>query len=116
VTDAFGLEQQSIEEIQICPFPVPIGFSGVEEESDIRIDGVQFVDEFDKRFPLVFLADQIKANHEFRINPLQLRHRFQVVIHRLRIDGSHRCVYQLSPDEIRMVLYEPVAYSSVTSI
>jgi len=62
MANAFGVEQDSVEEIQIGRFPVPIGLAGVEEEWNARINAFQFVCKFGEGFPFIFLADQVEAS------------------------------------------------------
>lgn len=67
MTDAFGVEQKCIEEIQVGWRSIPVGLASVKEERNFRINGVQFVGKFGERFPFVFLTDQVETSHEIRI-------------------------------------------------
>lgn len=115
MTDTFSVEQESIEDIGIGGQSVPVGLPGVEEELNLRVDGVQFVRERSEGLSFVLLTDQVETSYKVRIISLQLRHYFQIIIHLFGVNVARRRVYELNADEIRMVARKPVLHPFITS-
>lgn len=115
MTDTFSVEQKSIDKIRVSGQSVPVGLPGVEEELDLRIDGVQFVCKLNERLPLVLLADQVETNDKVWVIFPQLRHYVHIIIHLCGVNCSRRRVYEFDTDEVGMVSRKPVLRPFITS-